>query len=88
MAQRNRAAVDVDLGRVYAQLLVDGTGLGRKGFIELEQVDVLGLPARAFQCLTASKNRAHAHGGGVQARRCIGHDACQRRQAQGLGLGG
>src|SRR5437868_5217225 len=39
MADRDRPAVDVDLARVPAHLVVDGAGLGREGLVDLEEVE-------------------------------------------------
>src|SRR5687768_7372386 len=40
VADRNRAAVDVDLAQVPAHLVVHGAGLGGEGLVDLEQVQV------------------------------------------------
>ena len=74
------------LRRVDAQLLVDGAGLRGEGFVELEQIDVGGLPAGALQRLARGRHRAHAHGGRVQAAGGERGDASQRLQAQRGGL--
>src|SRR5262249_48355478 len=49
MAQRNRAAVDVDLVGVPAEVLVDRAGLGRERLVRLDQIEVLDLPARLLE---------------------------------------
>src|ERR1043165_855276 len=51
VADRDGAAVDVDLARVPAHLVVDGARLRREGFVDLEEVEVLRLPAGALQRL-------------------------------------
>src|SRR5487761_2342599 len=51
VTDRDRTAVDVDLARVPAHLVVDGAGLRGEGFVDLEQVEVLRLPAGARQRL-------------------------------------
>src|SRR5450759_5189786 len=45
MAERDRAAVDVDLGGIPAEVLVDRAGLRREGFIGLDQVEIADVPA-------------------------------------------
>ena len=45
MAERDRAAIDVDLFDIPTEVLVDGAGLGRERLIGLDQVEVLELPA-------------------------------------------
>src|SRR5438270_2613613 len=45
MADRNRAAVDVDLRGVPTEVLVDGARLSREGFIGLDEVEVANAPA-------------------------------------------
>ena len=49
VANGDGATIDVDLGGVNAQLLVDGASLGCKGFIELVQIDIGSRPASALQ---------------------------------------
>src|SRR3954467_11257883 len=45
MADRDRAAVDVDPGRIPAEILVDGASLRRESLIRLDEVEILDLPA-------------------------------------------
>ena len=45
VADRDRAAIDVDLGGIPAEVLVDRTGLGREGFIGLDQIEIADVPA-------------------------------------------
>jgi hypothetical protein len=45
MANRDRTAVDVDLGGIPAEVLIDRAGLRREGFIGLDQVEIANLPA-------------------------------------------
>src|SRR6267154_486133 len=45
MAERDRAAVDVDLGGIPAEVLVDGASLCGKGLVGLDEIEVLDLPA-------------------------------------------
>src|SRR5213082_708380 len=49
VAERNGAAVHVDLGRVPAHLAIDGDGLRRERFVDLHQIEILRLPAGARQ---------------------------------------
>ena len=51
MAERDRAAVDVDLVAVEAQLLLDRQVLRRERLVDLEEVDVVERQARASQRL-------------------------------------
>ena len=79
----DRATIDVDPGRVNAQFLVDGTGLGGKGFVQLEQIHVGGVPACAREGLARGRHGPHAHGGRVQTRGSERCNARQRLEAQG-----
>src|SRR3954447_19326427 len=45
VTDRDRAAIDVDLAGVPAHLVVDGAGLRGEGLVDLEQIEVLRLPA-------------------------------------------
>src|ERR1700690_1266992 len=45
MAERDRPAIDVDLGGVPAEILVDRASLGREGLVGLDEIEVLDLPA-------------------------------------------
>src|SRR5262249_47795061 len=45
MTDRNRAAVDVDLGGIPAEVLVDRAGLGGERLVRLDQIEVVDLPA-------------------------------------------
>src|SRR6185295_976899 len=58
VADRDRAAVDVDLARVPAHLVVDRAGLGGESLVDFQHVEVLRLPAGALQRLLARRHRA------------------------------
>src|ERR1700760_3375847 len=45
MADRDRAAIDVDLAGIPAEVLVDRAGLRRKSLVGLDQVEVADAPA-------------------------------------------
>ena len=45
VADRDRAAVDVDLGRIPAQVLVDRAGLRRECLVGLDQIEIADAPA-------------------------------------------
>ena len=49
MAERDGAAVEIDLVRVEAELAQDGQRLGREGLVELDQVDVVEGEAGALR---------------------------------------
>ena len=58
MADRDRAAVDVDDRRIPAQVLVDRERLRRESFIGFDEIEVLDLPAGLFERLARRRNRA------------------------------
>src|SRR5262245_30705917 len=60
MAERDGAAIDVDLRRIPAEILVDGAGLRREGLVRLDEIEVAGLPARLLERGAARRDRARA----------------------------
>ena len=58
MAQGDGAAVDVDLGGVPAEVLVDRAGLGGEGLVGLDRFEVVGAPARALEGGAPGRNWA------------------------------
>ena len=88
VADGDRAAVDVHLGGVPAEVLVDRQRLGGEGFVGLDQVEVVGLPAGALQHLAGGGDRAGAHHRGIDAGGGEAGDAGQRGQAALGGFGG
>ena len=61
MAQRNRAAVDVQPVQVQAQLAAHGQGLRALGFVDFKTRDVAELQAGTRQQQTNGWRRANAH---------------------------
>src|SRR5689334_12536512 len=51
MADRDRTAVDIDDGRIPAEVLVDGACLRREGLVRLDQIEIASRPAGLFQRL-------------------------------------
>ena len=78
MAERDRAAVDVDLAGVPAEVLVDRAGLRREGLVRLDQIEVLDLPARLLERRARGRDRAGAHDRRIDAGMRPGHDAGER----------
>ena len=81
MAQRDRAAVDVDDVHVEAQLAVDRSSLRRKRLVGLDQVEVSDGQAGALQRLAGGLDRADAHDGRIAADRAERADLGQRLEA-------
>ena len=82
VADRDGAAVDVDLAGVPAHLLVDRAGLRRERLVDLHQVEVLRLPAGLLQAQLRGRHRAHAHDRRVEPGARIGADHRERLQAE------
>ena len=61
VADGDRAAVDVDLAHVEVQLTGNRDGLGREGFVGLDEVDILDGQAGLLHGLTGSGHGADAH---------------------------
>ena len=85
MAERDRAAVDVDPRRVDAQLAHDGDRLHREGLVDLEQIDVGQLPADLRGDLPHRFDRRHHHHLRREAARRLADDARHRRQCRARG---
>ena len=81
MAERDGAAVDVDLRGIPAEVLVDRAGLGGEGLVGLDQVEVVGRPAGLLQRHAAGRDRPGAHDRRIDAGGRPGDDARQRLQA-------
>ena len=86
VADRDRAAIDVELGRVDAELVARVQALAGEGFVQLPQVDVVDLQAMARQQSGDRKHRAYAHLVGLAARHCPALESAQRLQPTALGL--
>src|SRR5262245_10857937 len=61
VTERNLSAVDVDLGGVPAEILVDRAGLSSEGLIRLDQIEILDLPACPLERGARGRDRAGAH---------------------------
>src|SRR5215475_6134458 len=86
VTDRDRAAIDVDLGGIPAEVLVDGAGLRREGLVGLDQIEVADVPAGLLQRGAGSRDRARAHDLGIDAGLGPGDDAGDRLLAFGSGL--
>src|SRR5512147_3206664 len=75
MAQGDRAAVDVHLGRIEAEFSHAGDRLGSKGFVELDEVEVLDAEPHPRQQLPGRRDRAESHHGGIHPGNGASHDA-------------
>src|SRR6187397_357373 len=51
MAYGDRAAIDIDLARIEAEVLVHRQGLCGEGLVSLDEVEIIELPAGLFQRL-------------------------------------
>ncbi len=81
MADGDRAAVDVDLGGIPTEVLVDGAGLRGKRLIGLDQVEIGDIPTRLLERRARGRDRAGPHDRRVDARVRPGDDAGERRLA-------
>src|SRR5262249_56521379 len=61
MADRDRAAIDVVLGGIDAELVAAIEALAGEGFVQLPDVDVVDLEPVTLQQLRHGENRAVAH---------------------------
>src|SRR3989442_1752755 len=82
MAEGDRAAVHVQLGVVEADRVAGGDRDGRKGLVDLPDVDVVGLQVGAGQGLLDRWNRAVEHDRRVGARHTGGNETGARLQVQ------
>src|SRR5579871_163799 len=61
MADRDRAAVDVVLGGIDAELVAAVEALAGESFVELPEIDIVDLQAMALQQLGHGEDRADTH---------------------------
>src|SRR5262249_44984217 len=86
MADRDRAAVDVVLLGIDAELVARIEALAGEGFVELPDIDVVDLQAMALQQLRHGVDRADAHLVRLAAGRGPGDETAHRMQAALLGV--
>src|SRR5450631_730656 len=70
MADGDGAAIDVDLGRIPAEVLIDRASLRRESFIRFDQVEVLFLPAGLLERGARRRDRTGAHDRRIDAGLC------------------
>ena len=88
MADRNGAAIDVDLARIPAEILVDGDRLGGKRLVGFDEIEIVGRPTRFRQSEARSRNRPRAHQCGLHTGSRPRCDARKRRQTAARGFFG
>src|SRR5437899_11560027 len=81
MADRDRAAVDIVLLGIDAELVARIEALAGEGFVQLPAIDVVDLEAMALQQLRHGVDRADAHLVGFAASSSPGDEAAERMQA-------
>src|SRR5205085_11501875 len=86
VADRDRAAVDIVLLGIDAELVAGIEALAGEGFVELPEIDVLDLQAVALQELRHGVDRADAHLVRLAARRRPGDETAERIEATLLGV--
>ena len=86
MAQRNSAAVDVQLALVEVQSLADGNRLSGKSLVGLDQIHVVHGQAGLGHDLLGGGDGAQAHDLGLNTGQSTGDPGSQRLNAQLLGL--
>src|ERR1700730_3164374 len=67
MPERDRAAVDVDLPGIPAEILVDRASLRGERLVRLDEVEVVRFPARLLEGGAARRDRTAAHDRGIDA---------------------
>src|SRR6185503_17080261 len=82
MAQRDRAAVDVDLIRIQSQRLDDSERLRGKRFVQLDHIDIVERQSREFQSLRNREHWSNAHLFRRAACSRVSNKARQRLRAQ------
>ena len=81
MAERDRAAVDVDLVAIEPELLLDREILAGERLVDLDQIDVVERQAGARQRLARRRRRTHAHQRRLDADRGPVDETAERLQA-------
>ena len=84
MAERDRAAVDVQPFGIDRQLLQAGEHLRGERFVQLDEIDLVEREAGELQRLADRRHRPDAEALRLDAGGREGDEARQRRQAGGL----
>src|SRR6059058_778433 len=86
VTDRDRAAVDIVLLGIDAELVAGIEALAGEGFVELPEIDVLDLQAIALQQLRHGVDRSDAHLIRLAARRRPANEAAERIETALLGV--
>src|SRR6185437_13125208 len=86
MTDRDRAAIDVVLGRIDAEPVATVEALAGEGLVQFPDVDVVDLQALALEKLRHGEHRADAHLVGLAARDRPRHEAAHRLEPALLGI--
>src|SRR6185437_14735658 len=86
MADCERAAIDIVLGRIDAELVARIEALARESLVQLPDIDVVDLQALALQQLRHGVDRADSHLVRLAARGGPGHETSHRIEAALLGI--
>src|SRR5699024_4265249 len=81
MPERDAATVDIQFVQVDAELPCTGQDLGREGFVDLVEVDVVDGHARLSEGSLSGLDRAQPHDLRGQRRHSSAHDSGQRLDA-------
>src|SRR5687767_7876605 len=84
MAERDRAAVHVDLVVRDAELALAINGLARERFVDLEKIDVFDLHSILREQLLDRRIRTDAHDRGIDADRDVGAEIAEALQPKRL----
>lgn len=87
MAQSNGTAVGVDLGRVQSKLADTVDSLASKGFVQLEDINVLLLHAAVFVEIEDGRYRSNAHLIRSDTSDLRAHETSDRLQPMGISPG-
>src|SRR5436189_132722 len=77
MAERYRAAVDVELVRIEAELLADRDGLRSERLVGLDQIEILDRPSGLLERRLRGRHRADTHDRRIDTRGRPRHDPGQ-----------
>jgi len=86
VAQRDGAAVDVELVGGDLEGVLDVDGLAGERFVELDQIDVAHRQARLCKQLANGGDGSDPHDGGIDPSRCEGAEIAQGLDAQLVGF--
>ena len=82
MSESDRAAVDIELGKIEAEFFADCYRLSCESFVCFIQVELVDCKACSCKDLLGRCDRSYTHDGGIYAAESACYPCCHRSDAQ------